>query len=876
LQENLALANNLKHDTPIPPRFATRLLKAFLRKDLQEEVIGDLGENFEYDLEHATPFQAKLNYWKQVFLYLRPFALRKSQRTSNNTAIMYRSYLRSATQNMMNNKMHAFINIAGLTIGISVAIIISLWIHDELSYNTQYSNFYRTGQVFQNVTNNGEVETINVVPWVLGDEIRQNYGTDFKYISMTSHAYPHGIFADSLQLTKVGIYAEADFLPMFDIIATKGTLAFDQSSILLSESTATAFYGDRDPIGKTLNMDGTTFQVTGVYKDLPEHSRFGELAFIAPWSRLIVIGGLNQMDDPWRPNSFGCFVTLNENSNFTSASERIKDARLKKVNEQLAKKKPALFIHKMEDWRLRSEFDNGMQTGGLMQYVWMFGIIGVFVLLMACINFMNLSTARSEKRAKEVGIRKAVGSYRSQLIAQFFSESILTTFISLVLSVIVAWLLLPAFNSLAGKSMTLPWNSPVLWGGVFIGSIVIGIIAGSYPALYLSSIRPVGALKGLKSGRGSSLPRKILVVVQFSVSVMMIIGTSTVFLQIQHGKERNLGYNANGLIAVPGSSPELHSHFDAIRAELIDNGSIIEMAQSVAPASEQWGTTSRIDWDGKDPELSVDFAQFAGSYDYGKTIQWDVVQGRDFSRDFPADTASVILNESAAKYLQRKDIIGSILRSRGQPLTIIGVVRNVVFANPYEDVRPSVYYLSKDQQYYLSFRLNPEKPAVESIANIEMQLKPYMTDQSFSYEFVDQSQARKFGNEERVSTLASTFAGLAIFISCLGIFGLSSFVAEQRTKEIGLRKVLGANLSQLWLLMSRDFVVLVTISCLLAAPLAWMFLQSWLESYEYRVAIPWWIFILSSIGTLAITVITSSWHMIRTARVNPAQTLKVE
>ena len=867
----------MKHQSPIPPRLATRLLRSFLRNDLQEEVTGDLKENFEYDFQHTTHWRAKINYWKQVLLYLRPFAIRKLQRTATNPTAMYRSYLRSAIQNMVRNKMHAFINIAGLTTGIAVAIIISLWIYDEVSFDTQYSNYDRTGQVFQNVTNNGEVETVNVVPWVLGEEIRQNYGADFKYISMGSHTYGHVMTFDSLTFSKTGIYAEPDFLTMFDVTPIKGTLSFDPSSILLSESTATAFFGDRDPVGKTVLMDGASFQVTGVYKNLPEHSRFGNLEFIAPWSKYIVLGGLEQLDDPWRPNSFQLYVTLNENSDFINASARIKDARLKKVNEALAKKKPALFIHAMPDWRLRAEFDNGIQTGGLIQFVWMFGIVGVFVLLMACINFMNLSTARSEKRAKEVGIRKAIGSYRSQLVAQFFSESILTTFFSLVLAVVLAQMLMPVFNSLAGKNMSLPWNSPLMWGGIIAASLVIGVVAGSYPALYLSSIRPVGALKGVfKSGGNSSLPRKILVVVQFSVSVIMIIGTSTVFLQIQHGKTRPLGYNAGGLVSVPRSSDEIHKHMDAIRRNLVENGSIIEMAESVAPATDMQGTSSRIDWNGKDPELSVDFATFSGSYEYGKTIQWDVIHGRDFSRDFPADTASVILNEAAAKYLQMEDVVGETLRSRGQPLTIIGVVRNVVYGNPYEKVRPSVYYLSNDPEYYLSFRLNPEKSTAESIQTIEQQLKPYMGDVPFSYQFMDESQAQKFGNEERVSTLASIFAALAIFISCLGIFGLSSFMAEQRTKEIGLRKVLGASLSQLWILMSKDFVMLVMISCLVAVHLAWMVLQSWLEGYEYRVAIPWWVFVTASAGTLIITVVTISWHMLKAAMVNPATTLKVE
>lgn len=792
---------------------------------------------------------------------------------------MYRSYLRAAIQNMVKNKLHAFINVAGLAIGIAVAIVISLWIHDEVSYNTQFANAKKIGQVIQNVTNNGQVETWPNVPWPLGEEIRRNYGTDFQYVAMTSRIWHHTMGTDKDKHSKTGMYVEPDFLTMFDVTLVKGTLpGTDPSALLLSESTANVLFGRKDPIGAIITMDEATFHVAGVYRDFPLGSAWSEVHFLAQWTKYFSVAELEKMDDPWRANGFQLFVMLAVQSTFAEASLRIKDAKLKKVNETLAKKNPTLFIFPMPDWHLRSEFQNGKQTGGLIQYVWMFGIVGAFVLLMACINFMNLSTARSEKRAKEVGIRKAIGSYRSQLITQFFSESILTTFISLLLALVFAHLTLPVFNRLAEKNMSLPWSDPALWIGIVGTSIIIGLVAGSYPALYLSSIRPVGALKGaFKAGRNASIPRKILVVVQFSVSVIMIIGTTTVYLQIQHGKNRPLGFNVSDLISMRSSTQELHDHFDAIRKVLIDKGSIIEMAESVAEATSAWGRSSRIDWKGKDPDLSIDFSVFEGSYEYGKTIQWEVLQGRDFSRDFPSDSSAVILNEAAAGYLNKTDVVGEMLMINGssRPYTIVGVVRDVVYGDPYQPVRPSLYFLSQRRESVLTFRLNPAKSAAESVAIIENTVKPHMQNEPFSYQFMDENQASKFGNE-RVSTLTRTFAGLAIFISCLGIFGLSSFIAEQRTKEIGLRKVLGASLAQLWVLMSKDFVILVLVSCLIAMPLAWWLLQSWLEGYVYRVALPYWIFVAATCGTLVITMITISWHTLKAARVNPAQTLKVE
>lgn len=861
-----------------PPRQARAFLRWFCREDYLEEIEGDLTEVFRKESE-KFPRYAKWKFIWSVIRYFRPQFMKsfKNQYPSNSLG-MFRSYFKAAIQNMVKNKMHAFINVSGLAIGMAVAIIISLWIYDEVSFNKQFANHQRIGQVIQNVSNNEEVETWTNVPWPLGDEIRKNYGTDFRFAVMASQNYEHNITIDKEKFNRTGMYVEPDFITMLELELVSGTpLGNDPSAILLSESTATAFFGNSDPIGKTISVDEDEFQVAGVYRDFPHRSSFEETFFLAHWARFATISELEKMEDPWRPNFCLLFVMLNDHTDFEAASQRIKDAKLKKVSETLAKKKPELFIHSMDNWHLRAEFENGKQTGGRMQYVWMFGIVGVFVLLMACINFMNLSTARSEKRAKEVGIRKAIGSVRSQLITQFFSESILTTLISLLLSVGLAQLLLPFFNNLAEKKMSLPYGNPAVWLGLVGASILIGLIAGSYPALYLSSIRPVGALKGsFKAGPGASLPRKILVVVQFSVSVIMIIGTLTVFQQIKYGKSRPLGYHLSGLISIPGATKEVHEHSDAIRKALIDNGSIIEMSESVAPASGGWASTSRLNWSGKDPDLSVDFSMFYGSYEYGKTIQWEVLQGRDFSRDFLSDSSAVILNEAAAKYIDKQNIVGETLMFADEPLTIIGMVKDIVFDDPYQPVRPALYFLSREREYVLMFRLNPEKPASESLANIEASVKPFMNGEPYHYQFLDVSQARKFGNEERMSALVGTFAGLAIFISCLGIFGLSSFVAEQRTKEIGIRKVLGASGASLWKMLSKDFIGLIIIACCAATPIAWYFMQNWLMNYEYRTELSWQLFVLPALGALFITLFTISFQTIKATMVNPVKSLRSE
>lgn len=863
------------------PKLALRLLRVFLREDLLDEVTGDLQETYDLSRQTRSRFIARLMIWYEIVNYLRPFALRKTTSNYINPYPMYKSYFKTSLRGMIKNKLHTFINVTGLSVGMAVALIIALWISDELSYERNFTNYDRIGQVIQNVTNNGEIQTWTSVPYPLADELRKNYGSDFKHVVLSSGKYPNLLATETIKLNKTGLFAEPDFTKLFSLQMISGSedAIKDPSSILLSASTAKAYFGDADPLEQMLTIDHKlSVKVAGVYTDIPANSSFSDLQFIAAWDLLYSgTDWIKNMSDPWRPNGFLIYVQLADNATFKDASVKIKDAKLKKVSEALAKKKPELFIHPMSEWHLYSEFKNGKQTGGRIQYVWLFGIVGAFVLLMACINFMNLSTARSEKRAKEVGIRKAIGSLRGQLVGQFFSESILTAFLSLVLALLIMQLALPFFNTIADKNVAMQWNNPLWW---FIGlafSLGIGVLAGSYPALYLSSIKSVTAIKGVyKAGRQASIPRKILVTLQFTVSVILIIGTVVVFLQIQHAKERPIGYNANGLVAVPIMSPEVHKHFDVIKSELIDNEAILNMAEAVSPLTEQWSSSSQFDWPGKDPDLSVDFPVYGISHSYGQTIGWEVTTGRDFSRDVLSDSTGIILNEAAVNYMGLKNPVGEQIKWMGKPHQVVGVIKDIVVRSPYQPTHPTVYYLTTSQENFLILRINPASSATAALDKIEKTYKKYSAEMPFSYEFTDVSYAQKFGNEERIGTLATVFAVLAIFISCLGIFGLSSFVAEQRTKEIGVRKVMGASLFDLWRLMSKDFVWLVLLSCAIAMPLAYMILSSWLQNFTYRLDIPWWTFVSATLGTLIITMLTVSWHTFSAASVNPVKSLRSE
>jgi ABC-type antimicrobial peptide transport system permease subunit len=531
----------------------------------------------------------------------------------------------------------------------------------------------------------------------------------------------------------------------------------------------------------------------------------------------------------------------------------------------------------MSKWHLQSEFKNGINVGGRIEFVWLFGIIGVFVLMLACINFMNLSTARSEKRAKEVGIRKSIGSVRGQLISQFFSESLVVASLAFLFSLLLVLLILPSFNQVADKKLTLPWLSPSFWLIGLVFSLLTGIIAGSYPALYLSSFNPVQVLKGtFRVGRFASVPRKVLVVLQFTVSVTLIIGTVIVFNQIQHAKSRPIGYDRNGLISMFMSTEDIHNHFDAVRNELKASGAVVEMTESGSPVTQVWNTNGGFDWKGKDPSLAVDFPNNGVTYEYGKTIGWQYKEGRDFSRDHSTDSLAFVINEAAAKFLGFKNAVGETLIWEGKPYIIIGIINDMVVESPYEPARASLFHIARYSGSVIMTKINPDMSSREALAKIEGVFKKYNPEAPFEYKFVDEDYARKFSDEERIGKLASFFAALAIFISCLGIFGLASFVAEQKAKEIGVRKVLGASVFTLWKMLSRDFLLLVTISLLIAIPTSFYLMSGWLSKYQYRTEISWWIFAVASGGALSITLATVSYQAIKAAVANPVNSLRME
>jgi putative ABC transport system permease protein len=513
--------------------------------------------------------------------------------------------------------------------------------------------------------------------------------------------------------------------------------------------------------------------------------------------------------------------------------------------------------------------------------VWMFAIIGIFVLLLACINFMNLSTARSERRAKEVGIRKSIGSLRSQLIGQFYSESLLVVVLAFILALAVVQLILPWFNSISGKHMAMPWTNLAFWQLGLSFVLITAIVAGSYPALYLSSFRPVKVLKGaFKAGRLASVPRKVLVVLQFSISITLIIGTLIIYRQIRYTQERPVGFNRDALMMVRMKSHDYYGIYGALEDRLKKTGAIEEMAESSSPMTDVWSSSDDFQWPGYDPGVDKDFGTIFVTHDFGKTIGWRITEGRDFSRQLKTDSGSLIINEAAVKFMGLKNPVGSVV-TRGfgadrKRYTIIGIAGDMVTESPSDNVRPTIYFMDYENVNWMLFRLNRHQSAHESVAKIGAAFKELLPAVPFDYRFADNEYTAKFDEEERIGSLAVFFTILAVFISCIGLFGLASFVAEQRTKEIGIRKVLGASVANLWGMLSKDFIWLVAISCLIAIPSAWIAMHGWLSNYPYRTPIAWWIFAITGCGAILVTLLTVSFQAIRAALANPVHSLRSE
>jgi putative ABC transport system permease protein len=793
---------------------------------------------------------------------------------------MLRNYLRIALRNLTRNRFSSAINIGGLAIGMSVAILIGLWVFDELSYDRNIPNHDRIAAVMQNQEISGSVQTWWGQAKQLAPALRKDFGGRFKHVVRVYGPGPQPLTAGDSRIKASGAYVDPEIADMLslDMVAGDRKALRDESSIILSASVARGLFGTGDPMGKIVKTSNNgLLKVTGVYADLPGASSFADYRFIIPFAYL-EHSDSNVAKLHWGNSWFNTYVQLNDKEDMGATSLAIRDVKLR-YDAGESRAKPALFLHPMNDWHLYSEFRNGSSAGGAIQYVRLFSLIGAIVLLLACINFMNLSTARSEKRAKEVGIRKAIGSMRGQLIRQFFSESLLIALLSFILAIGLVVSLLPFFSEVAGKKMTIPFSNPLFWlmGLCFV--FITGVLAGSYPALYLSSFRAVKVLKGtFRVGRLASAPRKALVVLQFTVSVVLIIGTIAVFRQIQYVKDRPVGYSRDGLVMVPVMSASIQQHYDALRSGLQETGLVEDMAGSASGPTQIWATNGGYSWTGKDPSMQDEFVANLVTPEFGKVTGWQIVQGRDFVRGMPTGNHPIIINEAAVRYMNLKHPIGEVLTRDGgnEHYTVVGVVKDMINESPFEAVRQMMFSLNDQYINVVDIRVRPNASMPRALAAIKVAFSRFDPENVFDYQFADQEYAKKFGDEERVGRLAGVFTALAILISCLGLLGLSAFVAEQRTREVGIRKVLGASVFTVWNLLSREFLGLVGVSLLIGGPLACWIMYGWLNNYHYHANLSWWIFAATAGGVILMALLTVSWQAIRAALANPVKSLRAE
>jgi putative ABC transport system permease protein len=793
---------------------------------------------------------------------------------------MIKYFFKITYRNLLRSKGFSVINITGLAIGMAAAILIGLWIQNEVSYDRFHKNKDRIYSVLNRVTFAGKIDCNDggisdpAAPAIQKDipEAERTVRINSKNNALLS--------VGDKKIIQTGMLADTGFLQMFTFPLVKGnalTALNDPHSIILTEKTAKSLFGDRDPMGKVIKMDRSdNFIVTGVLKDLPNNTTFN-FTFLLPW---LAIKKQAAQDLGWNDNSTFTCVMLKQGASLASASLKLKG--LKERYSGLPKgMKWEYFLYPLDRWHLHSSFTNGVEdNGGRNAFVQLFGIIAAFILLIACINFMNLSTARSEKRAKEVGIRKVVGAGKASLVSQFIGESICLALFAGIIALVLVQLSLPYYNNLTDKQLSVNFGSIYTWI-TFIGFILFtGLLAGSYPAFFLSSFQPVKVLKGtFKKANALVTPRKVLVVLQFTFAIVLIICTIIVKQQIDYARNRDTGYNKDNLVYhfMTGDIP---ANYQLIKNELLDAGIAKSVTKTNSPLTRRWSDGPGQNWEGKDPADQTSFDRLLADEGLGNTAGLQFIKGRDFDlKQFPTDSTGLIINESSLKIMKFKDPIGKKVSDLGIDWHIVGVVKDFILTSPYEPTRPLLICGAKSsflQFNVIHMKLNGKNSTADNLKRAAVIFKKYNPEYPFEYKFIDESYAEKFENEQRQGTLAALFAGLTIFISCLGLFGLATYMAENRIKEIGVRKVLGASVARITALLSKEFLALVIISFIIATPLAYWAISKWLMDYSYRVSINWWVFALAGVLSIIIALLTVSYQSIKAALANPVKNLRTE
>ncbi len=788
---------------------------------------------------------------------------------------MLKNYLITAIRHLRRNSVYSFLNIAGLSTGLACSLLIFLWAADEFSFNQFHRNYTTLYKVHMNQELSGILQTQTTVPYPLKEALA-NASPHVKHVSMTNYGEGNLLTAGENKINKVGNAVSEDFLKMFsfNVIMGDSTKALaDPFSIVLTRSTATALFGDEDPLGQYVKIDNNhEVKVTGVIADVVPQSTL-RFDYLLPFSFYeSTQGWVKNSKGSWKNNSFQMYVELDRSESLESVNEAIKDLIGKNYTQE---KMGQVFLHPMSKWKLYSDFENGKVVGGKIESVRQVLIIAVLILVIACINFMNMATAKSEGRAREVGIRKSVGSRRLQLVFQFLGESILVTSLAFLFSIVLVEMLLPSYNTLVSKQLLIDYSNPWFWSAAAAIVLITGSIAGSYPAFYLSSFKPVKVLKGrIVASKGATTPRKVLVTLQFGFSIFLIVGTIAIYRQISFLRDRQVGYDRENLMLL-WTNTEIESSFQTIKDELIRTGVVKGVCKSSSPITRVFSSTD-LEWPGKLQDQRVSFTSLATEYDYTETMGIKMLAGRDFSRDFKSDSSAIIINKAALDVMKLEKPIGETVRMWNREWTIIGVMNDVVMDSPYHPVSPLVMIFSPEWSSTVTVRLEQSNNISASVEKVEGVFKKLNPNYPMWYRFADEEFDTKFSGINLISRLAGIFATLAVVITCLGLFGLSAFTAEQRKKEIGIRKVLGATVPGLVLLISKDFSKLVVVAALITSPIAWQFINHYLEQYPYRIDVAWWTLPLTGAAALLLTIIVVGGQAIRSARTNPVTCLRNE
>jgi len=788
---------------------------------------------------------------------------------------MIKNYFKIAFRNLFKNKLFSLINIGGLGVGMAVSFMLMLYVYNELTFDKIYKNGDRIYSVLRHQPSNGEIITSGSTSVPMAPAIQKDY-PEVEGVARTNWSNGNLFSYKDQKLNLKMTSADKTILDVFGLEFLKGNKAnaFKEiASVVLTESGAKALFGSEDAMGKIVKMNNTrNVTVTGIIKDFPENASFNFKA-LTSWELL-------EADQPyiktsgWGNYSFKTYVLLKEGAN------------LAKVNAKMANligkhdpnnKENKITLYPYTKGHLYSKFENGVNVGGDIENVRLFMFLAIGILIIACINFMNLSTARSENRAREVGVRKVVGAGRFSIIQQFLGESLLMSAISFVFALVLITLLLQYFNGIIGKNLSIPFSSPYFWlVGVGI-TIFTGIVAGSYPALFLSSFKPVKVLKGINNaGKATLRPRQVLVIVQFSFAICLIVSTILIYKQLMFIKSRPAGFDKVGLVEL-SLDGKLYEEFEGFRRDAIEAGAITDgtsTSGSIAnSSSSSWG----IIWPGQLPgEDKIPIDQMVTTYHFTKTFDVKLVEGRDFDEGRPSDSTAIMVNQAAVKMMRLKEPLGTLIKWQGVDRTIVGVIKDYIVDDPSKPIKPLIVGFDKGWAGIATIRLNKNLSVSDALAKLNTVYKKYNPDYPFDYKFVDERYNQKFQNEQLLGTLANSFTILAIVISCLGLFGLASFSAEQRRKEIGIRKVLGASTGNLWFNLSKEFVQLVIIAFLIGGSVSWYLMNQWLNKYVYHTDISVWVFVLTIVISLAVTLSTVSWQAIKAALTNPVKNLRSE